>query len=103
MKAPITSNGGNSVLSSVFREPFNLSNTADGEAAGSHKERPQRPMTASSAQAQHSPLPDCKQAFFFFFKGKKGESEEVPTTAHNVWEKQAAHINLKLSQLGGSP
>lgn len=44
------------------REPFNLSNTADREA---HKERPQCPMTASSAQAQHSPLPDV-------FKRKEG-------------------------------
>lgn len=25
----------------------------------------------------------------------------MPTTAHQVWEKQAAHINLKLSQAGG--
>lgn len=32
-----------------------------------------------------------------FFKGKKGKAEEIPKTTHNVWEKEAGHINLKLS------
>lgn len=27
----------------------------------------------------------------------------MPATARQVWEKQAAHINLQLSQAGGSP
>lgn len=100
VEAPVTSSGGNSVLPSVSYEPFNLSNTADGEAAGSHKERPQRPMTASSAQAQHPPPPTRIQAFFFF-KGKKGVRGNTQNSSQCVGEAGSTHQS-KVISAGGS-
>lgn len=59
----------------------------------------QRKLSTSTATPQHHRLVNSA----FFFKGKKGTAEEVPKTAHNVWEKEAAHINLKPSQPGFTP
>lgn len=58
-------------------------------------------MTASFSASSALPLPPtCKQGFFSL-KERRGKAEEIPKTAHNEWEKEAAHINLKPSQLGG--
>lgn len=54
----------------------------------------------SASSASPSP-PHLETGLYFYLKGKTEESEEMPATARQVWEKQAAHINLKLSQPGG--
>lgn len=59
-------------------------------------------MTASFTQKQPSDPPEL-QTGLFSLKERRGKTEEVPKMAYNVWEKEAADINLKLSQLGFTP
>lgn len=87
----------------VSHEPFNLSYTADEEAASSHKERPQRSYDSILYPKAATPTPPELQTGLFSLKERRGKTEEVPKMAYNVWEKEAADINLKLSQLGFTP
>lgn len=57
---------------SVSHEPFNLSYTADEEAASSHKEHPQR-FYDSILYPKAAIRPPWITNWAFFFKGKKGK------------------------------
>lgn len=83
--------------------PFNLSNTADREAAGPHKERPQCPMTASSAQVQHSPSPLVNRPLFLLERKDGGVRGNAHNSSPSVGEAGSTHQSEAVSARGGHP
>lgn len=83
--------------------PSNLLNTADREAAGSHKERPQRPMTASSAQARHSPSPLVNRPLFLLERKDGGVRGNARNSSPSVGEAGSTHQSKAVSARGGHP
>lgn len=94
-------------------EPFNLPNTADREAAASHKERPQRPMTASSTQAQRPPPPSpltalppaplVNRPLFLLERKGGGVRGNARNSSPSVGEAGSTHQSRAVSAPGGSP
>lgn len=85
-------------------EPFNLPNTADRGAAGSHKERPQRPMTAFSAQAQRPPpTPLVNRPLFLLERKDGGVRGNARNSSPSVGEAGSTHQSKAVSARGGHP
>lgn len=87
----------------AFVGPSNLPNTADREAAGSHKERPQRPMTASSGRARRSPSPSplVNRPLFLLERKDGGVGGNARNSSPSVGEAGSTHQSKAVSARGG--